>query len=137
MLIGIAVAGALFGVLSAFILSRLMDGGSGGWGGLIGVIMGLALGYPVGVFIGIVIFKTILHYKGSLLLGLVGVIVGGALPFILAEPVGLNNYGDLLWAVIIISSPLFGIIGFNLRKKSAEQSTALPENISDTVDNVG
>ena len=116
MLIGIAVAGGLFGVFSAFILSRLMDGGSGGWGGLIGVIMGLALGYPVGVFIGIVIFKKVFRYNGSLLLGLVGVVMGGALPFILAEPVGLNNYGDLLWAVIIISSPLFGTIGFNLKR---------------------
>jgi len=105
-----------YSVFSAFILSRLMDGGSGGWGGLIGVIMGLALGYPVGVFIGIVIFKKVFRYNGSLLLGLVGVVMGGALPFILAEPVGLNNYGDLLWAVIIISSPLFGTIGFNLKR---------------------
>lgn len=134
MLIGIAVAGGLFGVFSAFILSRLMDGGSGGWGGLIGVIMGLALGYPVGVFIGIVNFKKVFRYNGSLLLGLVGVVMGGALPFILAEPVGLNNYGDLLWAVIIISSPLFGTIGFNLRKKSAGENPSSSNGSLDTPD---
>ncbi len=116
MVIGIAVAGALFGVLSAFLLSWLMQDGSGGWSGLVGAILGLAVGYPVGVFIGIVIFKTLLHYNGSLLLGLVGVIFGGALPFILAEPLGFNNYGDLLWTLIVISSPLFGTIGFNLKR---------------------
>ena len=118
MVIGIAVAGGVFGVLSALLLSWLMQDGAGGWGGLVGVILGLALGYPVGVFLGIVLFKGLLHYNGSLILGLTGVILGGALPFILSEPLGLNNHGDLLWLFIILSSPLLGTVGFNLRKKS-------------------
>ena len=122
MVLGVAIVGALFGVLSAFLLSWLMQDGAGGWAGLVGAILGLAFGYPVGVFIGIVIFKKVFRYNGSLLLGLVGVIFGGALPFILAEPLGFNNYGDLLWTLIVISSPLFGTIGFNLRKKSAGEN---------------
>ncbi|MDD4923897.1 MAG: hypothetical protein PHF74_03555 [Dehalococcoidales bacterium] len=134
MIIGIAVAGAVFGILSAFILSRLMEDGYAGWGGLVGAIMGLAFGYPVGVFLGIVIFKRLLHYKGSLILGLVGVIVGGALPFILAEPLGLNNYTDLLWACIIISSPLLGTVGFNLRKKTTQNSSVSSASQSDTIE---
>ena len=137
MIIGSAVAGALFGILSALLLSWLMRDGYAGWGGLVGAIMGLAFGYPTGVFLGIVIFKTLLRYNGSLILGLVGVIVGGALPFILAEPLGLNNYTDLLWACIIISSPLLGTIGFNLRKKSSENSSVLSESSSDAIDSTG
>ncbi len=97
-----------------------------------GLILGLAFGYPIGVFLGIVIFKTLLHYNGSLILGLIGVIVGGALPFILAEPLGLNNYADLLWGVVIISSPLLGTIGFNLKKtaqKTSISSSSQPEAV--------
>jgi hypothetical protein len=75
MVIGTAVAGGIFGVLSALLLSWLMKDSSGGWGGLVGVILGLALGYPLGVFLGIVIFKKLLHYNGSLILGLIGVIL--------------------------------------------------------------
>ncbi len=134
MLIGIAIAGALFGIFSAFLLSWLMQDGAGGWGGLVGAILGLAFGYPVGVFLGIVIFKKLLHYNGSLILGLIGVIVGGALPFILAEPLGFNSYGDLLWGIIIVSSPLMGTIGFNLRKKSAQESSVSSTSQSDTID---
>ncbi len=125
MVIGTAVAGGIFGVLSALLMSWLMQDGSGGWGGLVGVILGLALGYPVGVFLGMVIFKKLFHYNGSLILGFFGVILGGALPFILSEPLGLNNHGDLLWWFIIFSSPLLGTIGFNLRKKSPKDSASL------------
>ncbi len=127
MVIGTAVAGGIIGVLAALLLSWLMQDEAGGWGGLVGVIMGLALGYPLGVFLGIVIFKKLLRYNGSLILGLIGVILGGALPFILAEPLGLNNHGDLLWLFIIISSPLLGTAAFNSRKKSGKKSPALPE----------
>jgi hypothetical protein len=125
MVIGTAVAGGIFGVLAALLLSWLMKGEIDGWGGLVGVIMGLALGYPLGVFLGIVIFKKLLRYNGSLILGLIGVILGGALPFILAEPLGLNNHGDLLWLFIIVISPLLGTIGFNLRKKTSKESASL------------
>jgi NhaP-type Na+/H+ or K+/H+ antiporter len=134
MIIGTAVAGAVFGILAAFLLSWLMQDSAGGWGGLVGIILGLAFGYPVGVFLGMVIFKTLLRYNGSLILGLIGVIVGGALPFILAEPLGLNNYADLLWACIILSSPLLGTLGFNLRKKSARQSSVSSAGQSDAID---
>ena len=134
MLLGSAITGILAGILGAVILSALLSDGYAGWGGLVGAIMGMAIGYPVGVFIGLVIFKKLLRYSGSLLFGLIGVIVGGILPFVLAEPLSLNLNTNLLWAAVIISPPLLGTIGFNLRKKSAQKSSVLPESSSGTID---
>lgn len=137
MVIGTAAAGVVFGILAAYLFSWLMqDGYDGydGWGGLIGAIVGMAFGYPVGVFIGIAIFKNLLHYNGSLVSGLIGVVVGGLLPFILAEPAGLNNYVGLMWAFIILSSPLLGTLGFNLRKKA---TPTLPKDFPETIDRGG
>jgi hypothetical protein len=119
MIIGTSFAGFVFGILAAFLMALLLQDGDG-WGGLIGAVLGLAFGYPFGVFIGILFFKKKLRYEGSLLFGLIGTVVGGVLPFALAEPLGLNNYTDLLWAFIILSAPILSTIGFNLKKDSAK-----------------
>jgi hypothetical protein len=73
-------------------------------------------------FIGMIIFKKLLHYNGSLLLGLIGVIAGGVLPFVLAEPLNLNLDPNLLWASIILGSPLVGTAGFYLRRRDRVHS---------------
>jgi hypothetical protein len=117
MIFGIAVAGVILGILSAIILAALLKDGYEGWGGLIGIVMGMSIGYPVGVFIGLVIFKKFLHYNGSLLFGLIGVIIGGVLPFLLAEPLSLNLNTTLLWTFMILCSPVLGTAGFYLGKK--------------------
>ncbi len=137
MLLGSAITGILAGILGAVILSALLSDGYAGWGGLVGAIMGMAIGYPVGVFIGLVIFRKLLRYNGSLILGLIGVIVGGILPFVLAEPLSLILNTIFLWAAIIISPPLLGTVGFNLRKKSTQKSSVLPEISSGTIDSAG
>jgi hypothetical protein len=134
MVIGTAAAGAVFGILAAYLLAWLMQDGYEGWGGLLGAVLGLAFGYPVGVFIGVIIFRNLLHYSGSLIFGLIGVIAGGILPFVLAEPLGVNNYTGLMWAFIILSSPLLGTIGFNISKKAVSNNPALSDGSNDTID---
>jgi hypothetical protein len=122
MVLGTAVTGILFGLLASLILSRMLEGGYAGWGGLVGALMGMAFGYPAGVFIGIILFKKLLHYSGSILLGLAGVIIGGILPFVLAEPLSFNLNPDLLWATILLGSPIMGTAGFYLKRNSGKSS---------------
>lgn len=123
MMLGSAITGLLVGLLGAAILSALLSNGADGWGGLVGVIMGIVIGYPVGVFIGLFIFKKFLHYNGSLLFGLIGVIIGGILPLVLAEPLRLNLNANLLWSAIFISPPLLGVIGFYLKRTDSKSQT--------------
>ncbi len=57
------------------------------------------------------------------LLGILAAFVGGALVIGLAEPLSLNLSPGLLWASLLVLSPLLGTIGFHLKRASREAST--------------
>jgi len=114
MVIAIAIIGVIFGFLAALIGSQILGDGGGGFGGLVGALAGMVIGYPIGVVIGIFFINKVLHYRGSILMGIIGAVLGGVLPVALAELLGLNNNTDLLWALILLLPSLFGAIGFHL-----------------------
>ncbi len=106
-------SGLVFGVIIVLI---------GAWGGFLrgfggptpqvnyGFIFG---GYPTGVIIGLLLVNRLLHYQGSLLWGILSVIVGGAI--IMGVTVIIPGWR--LPAVILFFSlgpPLLGILGFHL-----------------------
>ena len=77
---------------------------------------GLVLGYPTGIIVCIILIKRILHQHGSLLLGIVGSIMGAVVTIALAEPLHLNSNGNLLFGVFFISVPVFCLVGFFLKR---------------------
>ena len=116
MVIAIAIIGAIFGFLAATIGAWLLQDGAAGFGGLVGAVAGMVIGYPIGVAIGIFLINKVLRYQGSLLFGAIGSIIGAVFIIGLAEPMGLNNNPDLLWALVLLLPPLLGTAGFYLRR---------------------
>jgi len=117
MTITIAIIGAIFGLLAAFIGVQLLQDGTTGFGGSVGVLADMVIGYPIGVMIGIFLINKVLHYRGSLLFGEISSIIVVVFIIGLARPLGLNNNPDLLWALILLLPPVFGTIGFHLWKQ--------------------
>ena len=70
---GTALVGFVFGLIAAFIGASILQGDSGGSGSSVGAPAGMIIGYPIGVIIGIFVISKLLRYRGSLLLGVVGV----------------------------------------------------------------
>lgn len=116
MVIAIAIIGAIFGFLAALIGDQLLQDDFAGFGGLVGALAGMVIGYPIGVVLGIFLINKVIRYRGSLLLGAIGSIIGAVFIIGLAEPLGINNNPDLLWALILLLPPLLGTIGFHLKR---------------------
>ena len=112
MTIGLAVLGITFGVIGALIGGKVLADDSGGFEALGLAIGGLIIGYPTGMIVGIFLIKKILHKQGSLLLGILGSIIGVAITVLLAEPLKLNSNTNLLLGVFFLSVPVFCLVGF-------------------------
>ncbi len=122
MVIGTALVGLVFGFAAALIVASALPPDMGRLGG---AIVGVVIGYPIGVIIGLLLVGRLFHYRGSLWLGAVGSILGGALGGALLigswYPFGLW-YSSLSPGLEYISfsvlPPLFGTTGFHLRRAS-------------------
>ncbi len=122
MVIGTAFIGLIFGLLAALIGASILEGELAGFGGLVGAVAGMVIGYPIGVIVGIFVVNKLIHYRGSLLLGSLGSILGGAITIGLAEPLGLNLIPGLLWVSFLLAPPLLGTIGFHLKRAGKKAS---------------
>ena len=78
-------------------------------------IGGVIIGYPTGIIVGIISIRKFLHQQGSLLLGILGSIIGAVITIVLAEPLNLNSNANLLFGVFFLNVPIFCLIGFFLR----------------------
>ncbi len=116
MTIGLGVLGIVFGVIGALIGGKVLGGDSVGFGALGLAIGGVIIGYPTGIIIGIISIRKIFHQQGSLLLGIVGSIIGAVITIALAEPLNLNSNTNLLFGVFFLSVPLFCLVGFFLKR---------------------
>ena len=116
MLLAIAIVGAVFGFLAAMLGAQLLKDDFTNLSGIAGILAGMVVGYPLGVAIGIFLFNKVLNYRGSLLFGAIGSVLAAAFLIGLAEPLNLNNNPDLLWILIVITSPLIGTFGFHLKR---------------------
>ncbi|MFC1900788.1 hypothetical protein ACFLYN_04255 [Chloroflexota bacterium] len=116
--IGLGIIGIAFGIGGAYIGGRVVGAGSVGFGALGLAIIGLFVGYPAGIVIGIILIKRLLHWHGSLLLGIIGIIVGMVTVITLAALLSLNSGIDLLVIILLLIVPVFCLIGFNLKKQT-------------------
>lgn len=116
--IGVGIVGIIVGIACTLAGAFIMKGELSGFGGLAGALMGFIIGYPLGVIIGIVLINKVLHYRGSLLLGVIGSILGAFLTIGLAEPLHLNLNSNILFGTFFLSVPLLGVIGFHLKWKA-------------------
>ena len=112
MTIGLGVLGILFGVIGALIGGKVLGSDSFGFGALGLAIGGVLVGYPTGIIVGIILIKKILHQQGSLLLGIVGSIIGAVTTVVLTEPLNLNSNAKLLFGVFFLIVPVFCLVGF-------------------------
>ena len=115
MVIGIGIVGIIVGIAGALTGAFIMKGQLFGFGDLAGALMGLIVGYPIGVMVGIILINKVLHYRGSLLFGVIGSILGAFLTMGLAEPLNLNLNPNILFGVFFLSVPLLCTIGFRLK----------------------
>jgi hypothetical protein len=116
MTIGLGVLGIVFGVIGALIGGRVLGSDSIGFGALGLAIGGVIIGYPTGIIIGIISIREIFHQRGSLVLGILGSIVGAVITMVLAEPLNLNSNTNLLFGVFFLSVPVFCLVGFFLKR---------------------
>jgi len=86
MTLGLGIIGIAFGLIGVLIGGKVLGGNSVGFASLGLAIGGIIVGYPTGIIVGIVLIRKVLHQRGSLLLGIVGSIIGAVVTMVLAEP---------------------------------------------------
>ena len=116
MTIGLGVLGIVFGVVGALIGGIVLGSDSIGFGALGLAIGGVIIGYPTGIIVGIISIKKIFHQQGSLVLGILGSIIGAVITMVLAEPLNLNSNTNLRFGVFFLSVPVFCLVGFFLKR---------------------
>ena len=116
MTIGLGIIGIIFGLVGALIGGKVLGGDSFGFGALGLALGGIIIGYPAGIIVGIISIRKVLHQQGSLLLGILGSIIGAIITMVLAEPLNFNSNPNLLFGVFFLSVPLFCLVGFFLKR---------------------
>ena len=112
----LAVIGIVFAITGAFIGGRILGSDSAGFGALGLAIGGILVGYPTGIMVGILVIKNLFHQKGSVLLGLIGGIIGTVATVALAEPLNLNSNSYLLFGAFFVLVTGLSLGGFYLKK---------------------
>ena len=119
MTVVIALVGFALGLLAAVIGATIL-GGDGDFGALGGALGGLAIGYPIGVIFGILLVNKFLHYRGSLLLGVIGSLLGAAFNYVLVEYLDLDLNMSLLLAIVLLVPAILGTAGYHLRGRRSK-----------------
>ena len=112
--LGTAIVGISLGLIAVLLVSLFMKE-SVGFAALGLALAGVLVGYPVGVIVGIILTKKVFHYRGSLLLGILGSILGVVITMAAAEPLNLNTNPNILFAVFFLSVPVLCTTGFLLK----------------------
>lgn len=114
MFLGASLVGIVLCILGALIGAAVLRGNIAGFGALVGGLMGGILGFPLGVIAGIILVHRVFHYKGSILFGILGSILGAAIIIGLAEPLHLNSNMDVLALCFLLAPPVLGTTGYFL-----------------------
>ena len=121
MVLGTGAAGAALATLAAFIGIRLMRGELPGLAGLGVFLLLVVISHVAGVIIGIVATDRVIHYRGSLWLGITGSIIGvGPLAGLLA--LAANVTGGTLLVCLGLGPPLLGTLGYHLKRRRGGKS---------------
>ena len=113
---GIAASGLVCALILVLAVSLIMRNDSAGFGALGLALGGAMLGYPLGAMSGLFIFKRLLRINGSLLLGIIGALVGAAVPIAVASITNAALEPDVLIVVYFLSVPLLCALGYLARK---------------------
>ena len=107
--------------LHILVLEATRKGAMIEWQGIPAAFIAAIVGPLIGVIVGILLVNKLLHYRGSLLFGILGCIFGEALV------VGLLFFGPLgsadgwLQSIgILLAAPLFGTLGFHVGNKKRQ-----------------
>ncbi len=138
---GVVVGSCIvFGVIVALIGARTMDTG-GKLGEVDAAIRGFLIGYPIGAIVGLLLVNRLLHYQGSLLWGILSIIIGGAVVVGIVSIIELLTYGPHgsvfkagAWKIagilfFFLGPPLIGILGFRLGYRKGKRSGVMSQHI--------
>jgi hypothetical protein len=114
MVVGLGLFGGILGFIAAAIGAFLLKGELAGFGALAGGIAGFIIGYAVGVIVGLVLMNKLLHFRGSLLFGILGAAAGSALVAAFLGQLHVNP--NLFFSLFFIAAPLFGTAGYHLKR---------------------
>jgi len=109
-----AAGGLLLGFIAGLTAGSLMRDLFFGFGQLVGGMGGMFIGYPIGATLGLLLLKKRWRFRGSVLLGMVGCLVGAVATMGPAEMFGITAAFSL--PAYAVAVPLLGAIGFNLGK---------------------
>ena len=118
MALGLAVMGAGFGLLAALASGVALRRSAFGLAGLGVVILVMLAGYLAGVIVGVIVTDKVVHYRGSVWLGILGSIAGIGVSAGLALVLNVGLSPELLFGSIFAAIPLLGTAGFHLRRKA-------------------
>jgi hypothetical protein len=106
----IIVSGILFGTAIGFIAGVLDAGDS--MAGLVVFMVSSVIGNPVGVIIGIVVANKLFRLRGSIALGIIGMLIGTALVFVSISNEFIRRIQDVtaLFIIAFAIPELLGII---------------------------
>jgi hypothetical protein len=112
----LGATGIIVAVIGALIGSKILGSDDMEFGALGLAIGGILVGYPAGIIIGILLIKKLFQQKGSLLLGLIGGIIGTVATIVLIEPLDLTSNSYLLFATFFVLVTGLSLGGFYLKK---------------------
>ena len=112
MALGLAFLGAALSIAGAFIGGKGLS--SDVYAALGLAFIGVITGYLFGNILGIILIKKLLHQRGSILLGILGCIVG--ITITLVTTVTLNPGINVFLSMSIVSVPVLCLAGFYLKR---------------------
>jgi len=113
--LGGATMGVFFALGGVLISTQMIPEGSMGWDEIAGALGGVMVGYPLGVAAGVFFAGKRMKQTGSLVLALLGSILGTALVFAFAVPLGLTDTSNALWLLFVFFPPLIATLGNHLK----------------------
>jgi uncharacterized membrane protein YeaQ/YmgE (transglycosylase-associated protein family) len=111
----LTLCGLIVAAIAALIAARIMEGRTTGLGHLAAVIGSMVVGYPVGVSTGVVATRYLAHWRGSVVRGILGAVLGAVFVIVAAEPLQLNVETDLLLLTYAACITIFATVGLMSR----------------------
>jgi hypothetical protein len=114
MVVVIGLVGIALGLLAA-VIGIAIQSGEGDFKTLAAGLGGMVVGYPIGVILGILLINKFLHYRGSLLFGASGSLLGAVFNYARVEYLNLDLSLNLLLAIALLAPAILGAAGYHLR----------------------
>ena len=87
---------------------------------------GALVGYPLGAVGGLVMLRRMLHLRGSLVLGVIGALLGAAIA-LFAGPLSLASNPSLVYLIYFLGVPVLCVCGFLARGGAGKEDADDPD----------